>query len=309
MIREDLRIVSLLPSATELACALGLADQLVGISHECDYPPEICAKPVVVHSALPVKEMSLGQIDIAVSQQLSQGQSLYVVDEELLRTLAPTHLLTQDLCQVCAPSGNEVTRVLQALPVAPKILWMSPHSIADIHRDLRALAEATGQMVRADELVAQNLSRLKAIAGHFPETLTRPRVFCAEWTDPLYCSGHWVPEQVEIAGGCDVLGRKWADSARVSWEQLVEAAPELIVIMPCGFGLAKTKEFALKFLSHPLAGNMPAVQQGRVYAVDAAYFSRPGLRVIDGVQLLAHLFHPTIYPWFGSPAAFIQLKM
>ncbi len=307
MIRGDLRIVSLLPSATELACSLGLADQLVGISHECDFPLEIRAKPVVVHSALPVKEMSLSEIDLAVSQHLSNGQSLYVVDEDLLRTLAPTHLLTQDLCQVCAPSGDEVTRVLQALPVAPKILWMSPHSIADIHRDLRVLAEATGRIMLADEIITKNLGRLETIRRQFPETLSRPRVFCAEWTDPLYCSGHWVPEQVDIAGGLDVLGRKWTDSVRVSWDLLVEAAPEVIIIMSCGFGLVKTTEFAVKFLSHPLAERLPAVRQRRVYAVDAAYFSRPGLRVVDGAELLAHLLHPTLCPWLGNSAAFLQM--
>lgn len=305
--RDQLRIVSLLPSATELACALGLSEYLVGISHECDYPPEIRSKPVVVHSALPVKTMTLGEIDVAVSQQLAQGQSLYVVDESLLCVLAPTHLLTQDLCQVCAPSGNEVTRVLQALPSVPQVLWMSPHSIAEIYGDLTALGVATGREHVAEGLIAENLVRLGKMAGQLSGTEHRPRVFCAEWTDPLYCSGHWVPEQVEIAGGHDILGRKWADSVRVSWEQLVEAAPEVVIIMPCGFGLAKSVEFTREFLAHPMAAMLPAVRNGRVYAVDAAYFSRPGLRVVDGVELLGHLLHPLLFDWNGDQGAYARV--
>lgn len=298
---SPLRIVSFLPSATEIACALGLEESIVGISHECDFPPRIREKPVVVHSAIPVKSMSLGKIDVAVSEQLKNGNSLYEVDLDLLRELKPTHILTQDLCQVCAPAGNEVTRALNALPNAPEILWMSPHSIADIHNDLRNLARLTGRELLAEELIARDLARLDSIRERLKDARPR-RVFCAEWIDPIYCCGHWVPEQLEIAGGFDPLGRKWKDSVRVRIEDVINAEPEIVIAMPCGFGLEgatqQAREFAPKF-----------PRRAEVYAVDAAYFSRPSLRVIDGVELLAHILHSDRVAWRGPKNAFARLKV
>jgi iron complex transport system substrate-binding protein len=302
---SELRIVSFLPSATEMACALGLEDSIVAISRECDFPPTIRAKPVVVHSAIPVKTMSLGEIDVAVSERLKSGGSLYEVDLDLLRALRPTHILTQDLCQVCAPAGNEIARALNALPLAPDILWMSPHSIADIHNDLRSLARIAGRTGLAEELISRDVARLAAVRECVKGAPTRG-VFCAEWIDPIYCCGHWVPEQLEIAAGFDALGRKWKDSVRVRVEDLVSANPEIIIVMPCGFGLEgatqRAREFATKY------SNLDAVKYGRVYAVDASYFSRPSLRVIDGVELLAHILHPNRSVWAGPKCAYARIK-
>jgi iron complex transport system substrate-binding protein len=300
-IMSDLRIVSFLPSATEIACALGLEEFIVGVSHECDFPPSVRTRPVVVHSAIPVKSMALGEIDSAVSERLKSGESPYEVDLDLLRQLRPTHILTQDLCQVCAPAGNEVTRALGALPVAPEIVWMSPHSIADIHNDLRDLARMTRREAVAEELIGRDRERLdavrKSVAGVRPR-----RVFCAEWIDPIYCCGHWVPELLEIAGGFDPLGRKWKDSVRVRIQDVIDAKPEIVIVMPCGFGLEgaiqQAREFAAK---HPRLANF--------YAVDASYFSRPSLRVIDGAELLAHILHPDRFEWRGAKHAFARIKM
>jgi iron complex transport system substrate-binding protein len=297
---SELRIVSFLPSATELACALGLEESLVGISHECDFPASIIAKPVVVHSALPIETMALDEIDRAAAARLKSGESLYEVDIDLLRELRPTHILTQDLCQVCAPAGNEVSRALQALPVAPEILWMSPHSIADIHNDLRNFALAVGRENIAEELIAANETRLQAIRTAVRGAQIR-RVFCAEWVDPLYCCGHWVPEQLEIAGGFDPLGRKWKDSVRIQYADLENADPEIIIVMPCGFDLNGSLEQARRLAREHL--DLGAVQNHRVFAVDAAYFSRPSLRVIDGAELLAHILHPDRVAWCGSDVA------
>jgi iron complex transport system substrate-binding protein len=190
---DELRLVSFLPSATEMACALGLMDQLLGITHCCDYPPEIRGKPLVVHGNIPVDELSLAEIDSSVSAALGRGESLYHVDERLLRELAPTHILTQDLCQVCAPAGNEVTRALKALPHQPQVLWMSPHSIAQIEGDLRELGKATGHEAEAERLIAEGRRRLQRVSDRVAQTAHRPRVFCAEWIDPLFCAGHWTP--------------------------------------------------------------------------------------------------------------------
>jgi iron complex transport system substrate-binding protein len=304
MNRTKHRIVSLLPSATEIACALGLAEQLVGITHCCDYPQEqIRGKPVVVRSAIPVHEMSMSEIDAAVSERLHDGESLYVIDEKLLRELAPTVLLTQDLCQVCAPAGNEISRALRAFAEKPEVIWMSPHSLADIQSDLVAVGTATGRRREAQRLVSTMQGRIRdvqrACAG-----APRRRVFCAEWLDPLYCSGHWVPEMVEIAGGQDVLGRKWKDSVRVPWSAVLEAAPEVIIVMACGMRCAEAAESMDWLRARPGFSELPAVRQGRVFAADAAYFSKPGPRVVEGVELLAHLLHPNLCRWRGAGDAF-----
>jgi iron complex transport system substrate-binding protein len=202
------RIVSFLPSGTEMACALGLADRLVGISHECDYPPEIEGKQVVVGSALPVERMSQSEIDAAVSERLRRGLSLYLIDETKVRDLAPDLILTQDLCQVCAPSGNEVAQLLRALPNQPQILWLTPQSLQQIFENMRELGAATGRLAQADALIADGRARLDRIAATTRTITHRPRVFCMEWIEPVYCSGHWVPEMVRIAGGIDDLARE-----------------------------------------------------------------------------------------------------
>ena len=301
---EEHRIISLLPSATEIACALGLGDQLCGITHCCDYPAQqIADKPVLVHSAIPVDEMSCNEIDAAVSARLRAGESLYHVDEELLRELAPTLLLTQDLCQVCAPSGNEISRALAALPRSPEVIWMSPHSIADIQSDIASVAQATDREAEAQRLIVEMSTRLARVA-QFVKAAPRPRVFCAEWIDPLFCSGHWIPEMVEIAGGIEVLGRKWKDSVRLTWNQVLESQPEIIVLMACGYDCDEAMRRASWLSQQPGFDDLPAVQQHRVYVVDAAYFSRPGPRVVDGTELLAHLFHPNHCPWHGPASAF-----
>ncbi len=304
---EKIRIVSLLPSATEMICALGLGPQLLGITHCCDYPPEIKGKPLVVHGSLPVETLSLSEVDQAVTSQLKQGKSLYTLDEALIAKIGPTLLVTQDLCQVCAPAGREVHRALDFLTPTPQVLWISPHSIAEIQATLRELGEATGREKEAEALVNEGSARLQAVEKRVKPARTRPRIFCAEWVDPLYCSGHWVPEMVEIAGGTDVLGRKGADSVRVPWASLVEAAPDLIVVMSCGFDLASTAQHARWLLGQPRASEIPAIRHNQVYAVDAGYFSRPGPRVIDGTELIAHLTHPELSPWEGTPDAFQRI--
>jgi iron complex transport system substrate-binding protein len=268
---KSTRIVSFLPSATEMAFALGLGDQVVGITHECDYPPEAQGKPIVVRNVLPVETMSQPEIDAAVTQRMRDGLSLYQVDEKLLQELAPDIILTQNLCQVCAPSGNEVTHALTLLPKAPQVLW---------------LTSAT-----------RNLSQ-------------RPRVFCVEWLDPIYCSGHWMPEMVEIAGGVDALARQGADSVRIPWEDVLQWAPEVLIITPCGFNLDKVIEQTSQLLKNPGWSELPAVRDGRVYAVDAnSYFARPGPRVVEGTELLAHLIHPELFQWDGSPEAFRNVEL
>ena len=292
------RIVSFLPSATEIACALGLEDQLVGITHECDYPSHVRSKPVVVRNILPIERMSQDQIDRAVAERMRQGLSLYQIDEDLLRELAPDLILTQNLCQVCAPSGNEVSQVLKNLPHAPEVLWLTPQSLEEIFQNIRDLGAATGKEDEASLLVSNCQSRLERLSTTTAKIERTPRVFCMEWLDPVFASGHWVPQLVRLAGGCDELGRERGESVRVSWKEVVDYAPEVLIIMPCGFNLRQTMLQIWSVFGSRESDfyNLPAVRDGKVYAVDAnSYFARPGPRVVEGAELLAQIIHPELF--------------
>jgi iron complex transport system substrate-binding protein len=216
--------------------------------------------------------------------------------------------MTQDLCQVCAPSGNEVTQALNSLPKKPQILWLTPKSLQQIDDNLRELGKATGRLSQAEKLIAAGHDRLERIAARTRSMPSRPRVFCMEWIDPIYCSGHWVPEMVSIAGGIDGLSRQGTDSIRITWDDVLKWAPEVVIIMPCGCHLNKVVELAPQLFDRPGWFDLPAVRAGRVYAVDAnSYFARPGPRVIDGTELLAHLVHPEVFQWHGSQSAYSNM--
>ena len=306
---SDFRIVSFLPSATEMVCALGLADTLVGITHECDYPKEIGGKPIVVRNALSLEGMTPCEIDTAVRERIRTGASLYQVNEGLLRNLAPNLILTQNLCQVCAPSGNEISQVLKSLRPAPQVLWLTPKSLAGIEDNLREVAKVTRQSVAAEDLIVSWHARIEEVAALTRRAPIRPRVFCMEWVDPVYCSGHWVPEMVELAGGIDALSRKGSDSVRVEWQDVLNWAPEVLIISPCGYNLSRAIEQARQLFTQRGWESIPAVRHGRVYAVDAnSYFARPGPRVVDGIELLARLIHPDLWCWGGSNNAFRNLQ-
>jgi iron complex transport system substrate-binding protein len=299
------RIVSFLPAATEMVYALSAGDQLVGISHECDFPADIKGKPVVVRPALDLQSMTLREIDVAVAEQIRSGASLYTVDEELLCTLKPDLIVTQNLCQVCAPSGNDLSAALKLLNPTPEIVWMSPHSLAGIFENIIELGQALGLASEADACVEECRRRLAQVAAKTAQISTRPRVFCMEWADPVYCAGHWVPEMVELAGGRDELARRGTDSVRMTWADVVDWAPEVVIFAPCGFNLEKALQ-QVPYLEK-LSGwaDLPAVRNQRAYVVDAnSYFARPGPRVVEGTELLAHLIHPAHFDWNGPADAF-----
>ncbi|MBU6409680.1 MAG: cobalamin-binding protein [Verrucomicrobia bacterium] len=299
------RIVSFLPAATEMVFALGLGDNLAGVSHECDFPPEARSRPVVVRPALRFEKMSPGEIDAAVSGRLAGGQSLYEVDESLLRRLAPDLILTQNLCQVCAPSGNELAVALQRLAHRPAIVWMSPHSLEDIFGNIRDLAGASGRREQAAALIAACRRRLEAIETKTRNIPSRPRVFCMEWADPVYCAGHWAPEMVELAGGADKLARKGRDSVRVAWDEVVKYAPEILILSPCGFHLGEAMKQVPLLKTLPFWTELPAVRNGKTFCVDAnSHLARPGPRVVEGTELLAGLIHPEVFERSGPADAF-----
>ena len=302
------RIVSLLPSATEMICALGLADRLFGITHECDFPPGLAGKTVVVRSVLPIERMSPAEIDRAVSERLQSGQSLYEIREDMVRAIRPDLVVTQDLCDVCAPSGLDLRQMIEALPERPEVLSLTPRSLDEIFENIRSLGQATGRLREAEALIAERRDRLAKLAARTAALATRPRVFCMEWLDPVYGCGHWVPEMVNLAGGRDALGRKHTDSIRIAWKDVCAFDPEVLIVMPCGYGLAKAAEQAQRLENYPGWRDLAAVRTNRVYAVDAnAYFARPGPRVVDGVELLAHLIHPEALAWSGATDSFCAI--
>ena len=302
------RIISFLPAATEMVYALGLGDLLVGVSHECDFPAAAKSKPVVVKPALPLETMSLREIDVAVAKRIGSGQSLYEVDENLLRELKPDMILTQNLCQVCGPSGNEITVALKLLQPKPEIVWMTPHSLEDIFQNIRELGAVTERVAEAEALVCSLRQRLEKVSSLTRNVVRRPRIFCLEWVDPCYCCGHWVPEMVEFAGAEDALGRKGTDSVRMAWTDIVAWAPEILIVAPCGFNTEQAVAQAKMLLRQPGWSKIPAVRNNKVFAVNAnAYFARPGPRVVDGVELLAHLVHPEICEWAGPAEAFQRI--
>ncbi|MGB8520755.1 MAG: cobalamin-binding protein [Candidatus Tumulicola sp.] len=302
------RIVSLLPAATEMVYALGIGDRLAGVTHECDFPSDAKSKPVVSRPSVNLAGMTIAEIDAAISARIALGESIYEIDELLLHELEPDLIVTQDLCRVCAPSGNELGRALQSLKATPEVLFMSPHSMAGVQRNVIELSAATGQEAAGDALVAAAESRLEKVRTALRDAKGRPRVFCAEWVDPIFSCGHWLPEMVHIAGGFDGLGHPGEDSRRVSWSDVVAWAPEILIVTPCGFHLSGAVEQAWVLQSLPRWDELPAVKSGRVYAVDAdAYFARPGPRIVDGTELLAHLIHPDVVSWSGVSDAYRRI--
>ncbi len=304
-----MNIVSFLPAATEIAYALGLGGELRAVSHECDYPADAKTKPVVVRLAVDLTGLSPRDIDSRVSRQLHERGTLYEVDEEVLRAARPDLLMTQDLCQVCAPSGTEVTRALAGLQPPPEVLWMSPRSLDGILDSIRELGNRTGRSAEARRLTEEIRADLAALRAQTTRDLSRPRVFCMEWTDPVFTAGHWVPEMVDAAGGVDGLARRGEDSVRIPWEEVRRWAPEVLVVAPCGYHLPRARGETRRLRELPGWDALPAVREGRVYAVDAdSYVSRPGPRVALGARLFAHLFHPDSFSWTGPPDAFERIE-
>jgi iron complex transport system substrate-binding protein len=285
-----MRICSLLPGATEIAYLLGLGDDMVGVTHECDYPPDAKQKPIVVRSVIDPNRMSSEEIDRKVGELLQAGKGLYSIDQQKFADAAPDIILTQGLCEVCALDYNEVIKAAQALPRAPVIISLNPHSLNDILDDIARVGAATQRESAAQEIVAGLRYRIDHVGVREPSY--RPRVVCLEWFDPLYVAGHWVPEIVALAGGFDALGRKGEASFKIQWDEVIETKPDVILLMPCGFDTRRTIREATPL--RRLAGwdELPAVKTGNVYALNGnAYFSRPGPRLVNGLEILARILH------------------
>src|SRR5580693_9839156 len=289
-----MRIVSLLPSATEILFALGLDKEVVGVSHECDFPVEARGRRVVIHSRLP-HDASPAEIDRLVREYCSRGESLYSVDAVALAELEPDLIVTQDLCQVCAASPDDLATTLAGFEVPPEVLCLNPQDLGDVWRDILWVGEDTRRGHEAEALLAKIGTRLGELESQLEGMEHRPRVAILEWLEPFYVAGHWVPEMIEAAGGKDALGRKRTPSFRVTVEDVIDAAPEILLIAQCGYSAQQARD-EYRAMSFPEEWRaMPAVRNSRVYALDASgYFSRPGPRLMTGIEALAKILHPEV---------------
>jgi iron complex transport system substrate-binding protein len=288
------RIVSLLPSATEAVCLLGLEEQLVGVSADSDWPPEVVEHlPVLNTVSIDTRGLSSREIDQAAGEG-HRGASLYHVDAELLRRLHPDLILTQEICEVCAVSRRDVELATRTLGYKPAVLSLSPATLEQVVSDLAWIAEQTGATKSATEVVANLNARLEEVRRRAAD-VSRARVFCMEWLDPPYTAGHWVPEMVAIAGGRDELGTPGGPSRRIEWREVVEYAPEVIVLMPCSLDLERVAEEFDSLQRMPDWETLPAVRSRRLYAGDTHLFSRSGPRLVDGVEVLARMLHPDVF--------------
>ena len=289
-----MRICSLLPSATEVIAALGLSDELVGISHECDYPPSIKNVPVMVEPMIPSHGLASDDIDRQVHQLVASGQRLYRLNDHLLREAQPDLILSQDLCHVCAITPNQLHDAIRSMPQHPTILTLNPGSIHDVIDDVVRIGDAAGRSAEGHRLATQLRDRLEAIRTRVQDISHRPRVVCIEWLSPLYVAGHWIPEMVQLAGGHDVLAQPGSPSRVVTWDDIMAAAPDVLIVMPCGFSVERTHTELSQLLQQPDQWRLSPDLAQHTFLVDASsYFSRPGPRLIDGIELLAAILHPS----------------
>jgi iron complex transport system substrate-binding protein len=295
------RICSLVPAATEALFALGLGDRVVGVTHECDWPPEAAARPVVTASLIQTGDLSSPEVDRVVAETARDGGPLYAIDEERWDEVDADVVVMQELCDVCAVSTDQVEGVLRARRLDVEVVDFSPSTLEGIGESIQGLGDRFGASGQAEELAAGMRSRLERVASALAAVEGSPRVFVTEWLEPPYSAGHWVPDMVTAAGGTDVAGMSGEPSHRMRWPDVASLEPEVVVLAPCGFDLDRTlSEVVPLELSAHLLGTS-ARQESRIFAVDAnALFSRPGPRVVDGVEVLAHLLHPSEYPDPGA---------
>jgi iron complex transport system substrate-binding protein len=285
-----MRIASLVPSATEMCFALGLGDDVVAVTHECDYPREVLGLPHVTRDVLPAG-LSAAEIDAAVRERTEQGKAIYELDERRLTDLRPDLIVTQQLCQVCAVSYDDVVKVAEGIPSAPQVISLDPHTIGEAMGDIRTIAQATGARDAALDLVTRQRARIDRVRIALKDA--QPVAVAAlEWLDPVFVAGHWTPQIVELAGGQDVLGFPGEHSHESTWEIVAAARPEVVVVMPCGYDAARALEDAGRYRDR-----LASLGARRIVAVDAAaYFSRPGPRLVDALELMAHVLHPDLVP-------------
>ena len=276
-------------------------DKVVGVSHECDFPEEANARPRVTHCPVHKAGLSSRDVDDWVRRALCEKGTIYTIDETLMRELRPNVILTQKLCDVCAVGYGTVARLAETLPGPPHVVNLEPSSLSDIFDDMRRVAKVCSVSDHADKVVAELSTRVEAVRERASRIPEHPRCFLMEWVDPPFCSGHWGPELVEIAGGHDPLGRKHQSSVEIKWEAVLESRPEIIVLALCGYDVKRARRDYELLRKFPGFDSLPAAQNNRIHIVDgSAYFARPGPRIVDSLEILAGILHPEEFPEFSS---------
>jgi len=302
------RIVSFLPSATEILYQLGAADQLVGVTHECDFPAEAKSKPRVIHSSFDPRIMNSKEIDAQVVKLMQSGGDIYLVDEQVLKDANPDLIVAQGLCEVCSPTTKEIDKAVSILNNKPEVVILDPHNLDDILGGILEVAKKIGKTAEAQTLIDSLRQRIEYVKTK--STKSRPKVLCIEWLDPLFTAGHWVPQMVEIAAGINGISVVGEPSRRMKIQEAIAFEPDIIVLMPCGFDINRTKQEYSKLANDTQWKSLRAVQNNSIYAVDAnAYFSKPGPRTVTGIEILAKIIHPETFEELKIPAnAFSLIK-
>lgn len=291
-----MRIVSLLPSATEIVCALGLRDQLVGVTHECDWPADVARLPKVTRTLIP-HDAGSADIDALVRDRLRTQSALYTLDMALLKSLRPDLIVTQALCDVCAVADDEVQAAAQSLSTRPRVVNLAPRSLDDVLACLTLVADAAGVSKKGAHVIATLRARVDAVSARTAAIRSRPRVVLLEWLQPPFSCGHWTPELVDLAGGIELIGRAYQPSRTLRWGDVEAAQPDTIVVACCGFDIARTQQDLAALETESQWSMLPAVVNQRVHVVDGSqYFSRPGPRLVDSLEILAHTLHPKVHP-------------
>jgi len=291
-----MKIVSLLPSATEIICSLGLGEHLVGVTHECDYPEFVKGLPKVTHTLIPT-DASSAEIDRLVRETLKTNRALYTLDQAVLEQLQPDLIVTQTLCDVCAVAEDEVRAAVCSLPGRPRIVTLEPQTLNEVFDAIKLVGEVTGTQTQAQRVIEALGKRVAAVVDRSARLTHRPRVAFIEWLDPPFAAGHWNPELVRLAGGLAGLGREGLPSRTLRWEEVVAWEPEVLFIACCGFSVERALEDLKLVQALPFWHTLPAVKSGRVYVADGSqYFNRPGPRLVDSLEILAHALHPDVHP-------------
>jgi iron complex transport system substrate-binding protein len=298
-----MRIISLVPSATEMLFALDLGDEIVGVTHECDFPPQARNLPKVTRAAL-ASDLSAAEIDAAVKERTLGGDSIYELDADAVHALEPDLIVTQALCEVCAVSEDEVRSLAEEIETQPMVVALDPHTVGEVLGDARTLAQATDRKDEAVDLIREAAARIDRVRVATRD-VRRPRVVALEWLDPPFTAGHWTPQMIGYAGGDDVLGFAGEHSEQQSWETIAAMSPDIVIVMPCGYDAEIAHREAEMHRDELLA-----IGAGEVVAVDAsAYFSRPGPRLVEGLETLAHILHPELFPESPTPVLTVELSL
>ena len=285
------RIVSFLPSATELVYELGLGNKLFGVTHECEFPEDAKRKPRVIDTIIDSKNLSSGEIDKTTCKLLNEGKDIFILNETNLRDANPDIIISQETCQVCAAYTNQVSRAIQILNNKPSVYSMDPHNMKEILNTVKEIGKIVGKEKKAEEIHGKLRERIANISTNLPEG--KPKVLAIEWLDPFFTAGHWVPEMIDLAGGVNLLSQKGEHSRRMTIDEIQKADPEIIILMPCGFDVERTtKEYNEVLKKNRNWSNLQAVKNGKIFAVDAnSYFSKPSIRTITGLEILAKIIH------------------